>query len=102
MVRHQMPPQEMISLKGSCSFLSVMTPVTTQAVILTFFGTQGSLVLAPGMGRVSKRSVTFVVQAQTCELTGNAVVSCVCVWEWLHCQEKPAYLRVAKAERRKR
>lgn len=72
MVRHQMPPQEMISLKGSRSFLSVMTPVTTQAVILTFFGTQGSLVLAPGMGRVSKRNVTFVVQAQTCELTGNA------------------------------
>lgn len=92
----------MTALKGSCSFLSVMTPVTTQAVILTFFGAQGSLVLAPGMGRVSKRNVTFVVQVQTCELTGNAVVSCVCVWEWLHCQAKPAYLGVAKAERRKR
>lgn len=43
-----------------------------------------------------------VVQAQTCELTGNAAESCVGEWEGLHGQARPAYLRVAAAERRKR
>lgn len=85
----------MVALKGGHSFLSMMTPVATQTVTMTFLGTQGSLVLAPGMGRVAKRNCACVVQAQTCELTGNAVEPCVCVWEWLHSQARIAYLGVA-------